>query len=145
MISLCLFIDGQTGSGKSLSLAHILHYAHNSKFILYHIPYGKIILNIFSINYFLLKNFFFLVPIWLKYDRKEVNWSTTKSGLADIPLIAAQWLKHFKHQNEVLLNELNVSIILKYNGNHNKYNALKAFLHCLKSCTNLCLSFENNI
>jgi nitrate reductase gamma subunit len=65
--------------------------------------------------------FFFLVPIWLKYDRKEVNWSTTKNGLADIPLIAAQWLKHFKHQNEVLLNELNVSIFSKYNGNHNRY------------------------
>ncbi|XP_025412493.1 28S ribosomal protein S29, mitochondrial [Sipha flava] len=84
---------GQTGSGKSLSLAHILHYAHNSKFILYHIPY---------------------VPIWLKYDRKEVNWSTTKNGLADIPLIAAQWLKHFKHQNEVLLNELNLTTSQDY-------------------------------
>lgn len=34
-------IDGQEGSGKSLSLAHILHYAYISKFILFHIPYGK--------------------------------------------------------------------------------------------------------
>lgn len=84
---------GQTGSGKSLSLAHILHYAYVSKFILFHIPY---------------------VPIWLKYDRKEVNWSTTKDGLADIPLIAAQWLKHFKHQNEVLLDELNLTTTQDY-------------------------------
>lgn len=60
--------------------------------------------------YCIIKNFLFLVPIWLKYDRKEVNWSSTKDGLADIPLIAAQWLKHFKHQNGVLLDELNVNI-----------------------------------
>lgn len=84
---------GQTGSGKSLSLAHILHYAYNSKFILYHVPY---------------------VPIWLKYDRKEVNWSTTKNGMADIPLIASQWLKHFKHQNGSLLNELNLTTSQDY-------------------------------
>jgi small subunit ribosomal protein S29 len=84
---------GQTGSGKSLSLAHILHYAYSSKFILYHIPY---------------------VPIWLKYDRKEVNWSSTKKGLADIPLIAAQWLKHFKHQNGPLLDELNLTTSQDY-------------------------------
>lgn len=56
--------------------------------------------------------FIFIVPIWLKYERKEVNWSPTKEGLADIPLIAAQWLKHFKHQNGALLDELNVYIFL---------------------------------
>jgi len=56
------------------------------------------------------KKNFILVPIWLKYDRKEVNWSSSKNGLADIPLIAAQWLKHFLHQNGALLNELNVNI-----------------------------------
>lgn len=50
--------------------------------------------------------------MWLKYDRKEVSWSSTKNGLADIPLIAAQWLKHFKHQNGGLLDELNVNIVL---------------------------------
>lgn len=48
--------------------------------------------------------------MWLKYDRKEVTWSSTKNGLVDIPLIAAQWLKHFKHQNGALLEELNVNI-----------------------------------
>ncbi|XP_025193340.1 28S ribosomal protein S29, mitochondrial [Melanaphis sacchari] len=84
---------GQTGSGKSLSLAHILHYAYSSKFILYHIPY---------------------VPIWLKYDRKEVNWSSSKNGMADIPLIAAQWLKHFMHQNSALLDELNLTTSQDY-------------------------------
>jgi len=33
--------------------------------------------------------------------------------MADIPLIAAQWLKHFVHQNGALLNELNVTTLLK--------------------------------
>lgn len=107
-----MFVDGETGSGKSLSLAHILHYAYSSKFILYHVPYGKIFY-CYNISFFLTYlYFFFIVPIWLKYDRKEVNWSSTKKGLADIPLIAAQWLKHFKHQNEALLDELNVNILL---------------------------------
>lgn len=64
------------------------------------------------ISFFFILNHFFLVPIWLKYDRKEVGWSTTKNGLADIPLMAAQWLKHFKHQNGSLLDELNVSIFV---------------------------------
>ncbi|XP_050549054.1 28S ribosomal protein S29, mitochondrial [Daktulosphaira vitifoliae] len=84
---------GKTGSGKSLSLAHILHYAHTAKFILFHIPY---------------------VPIWLKYDRKEVTWSSTKEGFADIPLVAAQWLKHFLHQNETILQELNLTTSKEY-------------------------------
>lgn len=64
------------------------------------------------ISFHFIFNYLFLVPIWLKYDRKEVSWSSTKNGLADIPLIAAQWLKHFKHQNGSLLDELNVSIFL---------------------------------
>lgn len=51
--------------------------------------------------------------MWLKYNRKEVNWSSTKNGLADVPLVAAQWLKHFKHQNGALLEELNVISIVK--------------------------------
>lgn len=33
--------------------------------------------------------------------------------MADIPLIAAQWLKHFKLQNGALLDELNVSFFLE--------------------------------
>jgi len=57
---------------------------------------------------------FCLVPIWLKYERKEVSWSITKKGMADIPLIAAQWLKHFKHQNGALLDELNASIFVLF-------------------------------
>lgn len=80
---------------------------------MFHIPYGNVttfLLEFFIVLFNFLLIFFILVPIWLKYERKEVNWSSTKEGLADIPLIAAQWLKHFKHQNGALLEELNVSI-----------------------------------
>lgn len=34
-------IDGNTGTGKSLSLAHILHYGSTAGFILVHVPWGE--------------------------------------------------------------------------------------------------------
>ena len=37
-------LDGKTGTGKSLSLAHILHYGINAGFVLVHVPWGNFII-----------------------------------------------------------------------------------------------------
>jgi hypothetical protein len=36
-----LIADGKTGVGKSLSLAHIVHYGSSAGFVLVHVPWGK--------------------------------------------------------------------------------------------------------
>lgn len=33
--------DGKPGSGKSMTLAHVLHYAYTKEFIIVYIPFGK--------------------------------------------------------------------------------------------------------
>lgn len=33
--------DGEMGAGKSLTIAHLLHYAHENGFLIVHVPWGK--------------------------------------------------------------------------------------------------------
>ncbi|GJQ78999.1 mRpS29 [Trypoxylus dichotomus] len=73
---------GNKGSGKSLTLAHILHYGHANKFLLVHVPW---------------------VGSWMRRC-KEYSNSTTKEGFVDLNLDAVAWLAQFKHQNLELLN-----------------------------------------
>lgn len=35
-----LFEDGKTGTGKSISLAHVLHYGMSAGYLLVHVPWG---------------------------------------------------------------------------------------------------------
>lgn len=80
---------GKPGTGKSLSLAHILHYGHKAGFLLVHVPW---------------------VGSWMRRCKEYCN-SVTKDGYVDLPLDSAAWLIHFKAQNhEILSNpELTVS------------------------------------
>lgn len=73
---------GKRGSGKSLSLAHILHYAFKEGFVLVHIPW---------------------VGNWVRKFKERSN-SELKEGFIDLNLDAAAWLAHFKLQNEHLLS-----------------------------------------
>lgn len=73
---------GKKGSGKSLTMAHALHYAHKSGFLLVHVPW---------------------VGNWMRRP-KELSNSETKEGFIDLNLDAAAWLVHFKSQNEHLLS-----------------------------------------
>ncbi|XP_052739608.1 28S ribosomal protein S29, mitochondrial isoform X2 [Bicyclus anynana] len=76
--------DGEKGAGKSLTLAHLLHFAHEDGFLIVHIPW---------------------VSDWLRRlpRDKEMSNSQSREGFVDIPLDAAAWLLHFKMQNQVLL------------------------------------------
>lgn len=73
---------GKKGSGRTLSLAHILHYGFNSGYLLVHVPW---------------------VGNWMRRCKEHSN-SATREGFIDINFDAAQWLLHFKTQNAHLLS-----------------------------------------
>lgn len=74
---------GKLGIGKSLTLAHIVHYAYRNGFYLLHVPW---------------------VWDWFRNNRIESAPSTFAEGLLDFPVISANWLKHFQSQNEHFLS-----------------------------------------
>lgn len=78
---------GPDGVGKSLTLAHLLHFGAENDFILVHVAW---------------------VPDWFKKP-KEVANAYSKEGHVDLPLDAAAWLIHFKNQNGKLLSKLNLT------------------------------------
>ncbi|EFA00920.1 small ribosomal subunit protein mS29 [Tribolium castaneum] len=73
---------GKKGSGKSLTMAHVLHYAQKAGFLLVHVPW---------------------LGNWMR-NPKELSSSETREGFYDLNLDAAAWLVHFKSQNEHLLS-----------------------------------------
>lgn len=72
---------GKKGSGKSLCLAHILHYAFKKEFLIFHLPW---------------------LGTWLRQPKDHSN-SETKEGFVDQNLEISQWLGHFKFQNAQIL------------------------------------------
>ncbi|XP_068086836.1 small ribosomal subunit protein mS29 [Anabrus simplex] len=85
-------VYGRAGCGKSLTLAHIVHYGMNSGFVLLHVPW---------------------VPDWLRRC-KEVANAVFKEGCVDLPIDAAAWLVHFKNQNLSLIQELDLRVSKEY-------------------------------
>nr|CAG4651812.1 EOG090X05V1 [Triops cancriformis] len=77
-------LHGEFGAGKTLSLAHILHYGHASGYILVHVPW---------------------MQYWLRFSKENAP-STFKTGRFDQPIEATQWLQHFAAQNGSLLAPL---------------------------------------
>jgi small subunit ribosomal protein S29 len=75
---------GENGTGKSMTMAHLLHYGHKNDFLLVHVPW---------------------IPYWFKHP-KEFGNSTVQEGFTDLPLDAGAWLLHFKTQNAELLGKL---------------------------------------
>nr|CAH7753745.1 unnamed protein product [Callosobruchus chinensis] len=73
---------GKKGTGKSLCLAHILHYAFKQDFLIVHVPW---------------------VGNWMRRCKEQSN-SETREGYIDLNLDAAAWLLHFKSQNAHLLS-----------------------------------------
>ncbi|KAK0168706.1 hypothetical protein PV327_002480 [Microctonus hyperodae] len=92
---------GELGGGKSITLMHILHYGLESKRIIVHIPW---------------------VRDWFR-RAKEVTPSQSKEGFYDIPVDAAAWLIHFKHQNAPLLSELDLKLSKDYIWNSREQNS----------------------
>lgn len=84
---------GKRGTGKTLSLAHIMHYAHDAGYLLIHVPW---------------------VGSWMRRCKEYCN-SISKEGYIDLPLDAAAWLIHFKTQNQASLTDKNLVISQDYN------------------------------
>lgn len=83
---------GKNGTGKSLTLAHLLHYGYEQEFVLVHVPW---------------------IPNWFKKPKEKSN-SSTREGCIDLPIDAAAWLIHFKTQNIHLLSKLNLKCSRDY-------------------------------
>nr|XP_029711118.1 28S ribosomal protein S29, mitochondrial-like [Aedes albopictus] len=83
---------GKDGVGKSLVLAHMLHYGYSREFLLVHVPW---------------------VANWMKRVKETAN-STTHEGCLDLPLDGAAWLMHFKNQNAKLLSKLDLKVSRDY-------------------------------
>ncbi|KAL1516841.1 hypothetical protein ABEB36_000687 [Hypothenemus hampei] len=79
---------GQKGTGKSLSLAHIIHYAYLNDYLIVHVPW---------------------VGNWMRRPKDNSN-SETKQGFMDLNIDAAAWLLHFKTQNAKLLKNPDLKI-----------------------------------
>lgn len=86
---------GEKGTGKSLIMAHLLHFAHEDGFLIVHVPW---------------------VSEWLRRipRDKEMSNSTTREGFVDIPLDAAAWLIHFKTQNQAILKNGDLKVSNEY-------------------------------
>ncbi|XP_070495607.1 small ribosomal subunit protein mS29 [Chironomus tepperi] len=83
---------GERGAGKTMTMAHLVHYGHQNGFCLVHVPYA---------------------PDWYKRP-KEFGPSATHEGMVDLPLDAAAWLIHFKLQNNDLFTKNDVRISKTY-------------------------------
>lgn len=83
---------GEDGVGKSLVLAHALHYGFLNDFLIVHVPW---------------------VPDWFKKP-KETSSSELSKGLIDINIDAAAWLIRFKTQNAKLLEKLDLKCSKEY-------------------------------
>ncbi|XP_064609024.1 small ribosomal subunit protein mS29-like [Liolophura sinensis] len=75
---------GERGTGKTVTIAHLLHYAACSGFLLVHVPWPA---------------------FWVMYAKESVI-STHNPERRDLPLEALQWLSQFKSQNYKLLQQL---------------------------------------
>ncbi|KFB38339.1 hypothetical protein ZHAS_00005692 [Anopheles sinensis] len=83
---------GEDGAGKSLTLAHLLHYGYQQQYVLVHVPW---------------------VPNWMRRGLGTDNVRTI-DGAIDLPLVGAAWLMHFKCQNGPLLNRLGLTVSKDY-------------------------------
>ncbi|XP_055910940.1 28S ribosomal protein S29, mitochondrial [Eupeodes corollae] len=83
---------GDDGVGKSLVMAHIIHYGFQNGFLLVHVPW---------------------VANWFKRPKETAN-SSSIEGFIDLPFDAAGWLVHFKTQNAKLLSTLDLKTTKDY-------------------------------
>ncbi|KAH8269637.1 hypothetical protein KR018_011372 [Drosophila ironensis] len=83
---------GENGTGKTLTMAHVLHYGALNDYLLVHVPWA---------------------PNWMKRP-KEASNAAGQEGMIDLPFDAAAWLVHFKTQNGQLLQRLQLRTSKEY-------------------------------
>ncbi|KAF7992588.1 hypothetical protein HCN44_004932 [Aphidius gifuensis] len=91
---------GENGTGKTLTMAHVMHYGLETKKIIIHTGW---------------------IPDWFRRP-KEIVLSTKKQGFYDLPVDAAAFLVHFKHQNSELLAELDLRLSKDYEWSSREQN-----------------------
>uniref|UniRef100_A0A8C8ECA6 Small ribosomal subunit protein mS29 n=1 Tax=Otus sunia TaxID=257818 RepID=A0A8C8ECA6_9STRI len=77
-------IYGEKGTGKTMTLCHVVHHCTRQGWLVLHIPDAH---------------------LWVK-NCKELMKSSYKEGRLDQPLQASVWLKNFKASNEHFLKEI---------------------------------------
>ncbi|NWV39568.1 RT29 protein, partial [Grantiella picta] len=77
-------IYGERGTGKTMTLCHVVHYCSRQGWLVLHIPDAH---------------------LWVK-NCKELLQSSYNKDRLDQPLQASVWLKNFKTSNEHLLQEI---------------------------------------
>lgn len=77
---------GEKGTGKTLSLCHVIHFCAKHDWLILHIPDAH---------------------LWVK-NCQELLQSTYNKERFDQPLEASAWLKNFKTTNERFLSQINV-------------------------------------
>lgn len=85
-------LHGKFGTGKTITLMHILHYAFMKKMIVVHVPTPN---------------------IWFRFP-KETSNSDKIPGIIDLPIDAGKWLLYFKNQNINLLSNLDLKTSKNY-------------------------------
>ena len=85
---------GATGSGKSITLNHLIHFGHNSNFVIVHL---NEILNLTR----------------LPFEYKPSDFKK-KEGRVDTPMNGTMLLQHFKAQNANLIKDLKLSETCKW-------------------------------
>ncbi|KAK2705044.1 hypothetical protein QYM36_017175 [Artemia franciscana] len=85
-------IYGHHGTGKSLTMSHLVHYAFCKDWILVHVPWA---------------------PYWTRLI-KEIVPSVSRPGRLDQPTHAVKFLQRFFVQNEELLTRLNLKVSQTY-------------------------------
>ncbi|RZF34546.1 hypothetical protein LSTR_LSTR013260 [Laodelphax striatellus] len=84
---------GKPGCGKTMTITHVLHFAHLSGFIVAHIPW---------------------VWNWYRRSRIQAVSSESKPGLVNLPIEAMTWLKYFLSQNEEIIIKSNLRTSKEY-------------------------------
>ncbi|ELT87608.1 hypothetical protein CAPTEDRAFT_179880 [Capitella teleta] len=83
---------GRAGSGKSSTLAHLMHFCGSQDWVITHVPWA---------------------PVLHRYSKERVP-STFKEGRIDQPADAAKWLSRLMTTNDPLLKTLNLKTHRKY-------------------------------
>ncbi|RLV86621.1 hypothetical protein DV515_00015859 [Chloebia gouldiae] len=76
--------DGERGTGKTMTLCHVVHYCSRQGWLVLHVPDAH---------------------LWVK-NCKELFQSSYNKDRLDQPLQASVWLKNFKTSNERFLQEI---------------------------------------
>ncbi|XP_022105860.1 28S ribosomal protein S29, mitochondrial-like [Acanthaster planci] len=79
---------GTRGSGKTMTLCHIIHYCHSQGWLIVHVPCAN---------------------SWNVKGRFDYIDSVRHEGMYDQPAFSSEWLKHFRARNEHFLKELQAS------------------------------------